>query len=111
MNFYLGDRGFFKSLGFTSPGFLYEGIGNLRGFFIPGFFRDGNFFSWDEISHQKATSDFILSSFTSNHNFDAEFVHECPKLRSNYWSNDRNPKMIVVIFIPSLKWKTSPTEA
>ena len=57
-----GDRGCLKIWGFLSPKYLrdpkdlYSGD---WGFFIPGFFGDGDFFSWDGISHQKATSSFI----------------------------------------------------
>ena len=55
-DFYFGDWGFFKS-----EDFYPRGVGifwNLRDLYTEdrGFFGDGDFFSWDGIFHEKATS-------------------------------------------------------
>ena len=68
-DFYPGDWGFLKSGNFDPWGLgIFSKSGDFypedRGFFIPGifwgwgFFGDGDFFTWDGISHQKATSEF-----------------------------------------------------
>lgn len=56
--FILGIGNFFKCGGFSRGIFAQsQGFGILGDFLSPGFFGNGNCFSWDEIFHQRATSD------------------------------------------------------